>query len=174
MPNAVQTLNKVLQTSSVNSREVYRWEDIHAAMRTVISAPLTSGTEHLLLSMLRFDGRIRLDTSCDVPHRMSAEDMLKSLAVQALAKWTGPTYLLAVRRLQAATTSPGLLSVIRAVIQQMNQPKKPAGDLEVVAETSYVDVPHAQLRLRPLREEGGLTFWADSPIRRREHREQLV
>lgn len=173
MPNAVQLITTVLE-SGPKPDEKYRWPDLHAAMLQVISAPLTSGTEHLLLSILRFDGRIRLDTSYEVPHRMSAEDMLKSLAVQALAKWTGSTYVRAVRRLQASSTSPGLLSVIRAVLRQMNQPKKPAGDLEMVAETSYVDAPGAQLRRRPLREERGLTFWADTPVRRREQREQVA
>jgi hypothetical protein len=169
----MQVLSKVLEGGGTATEE-YRWPELHAAMVSVISAPLTSGMEHLVLSILRFDGRIRLDTHYEVPHRMSAEDMLKSFAVQALAKWTGPTYVRAVRRLQAATTSPGLLSVIRAVLQQMNQPRKPTRALEGVAEASYVDAANAPLRIRPLREERGLTFWADWPVRRREHREQVA
>jgi hypothetical protein len=172
MPNAVQLLTSVLE-SGPKSDEKYRWQDLHAAMLQVISAPLTSGTEHLLLSILRFDGRISLDTSSEVPHRMSTEDMLKSLAVQALARWTGSIYVRALRRLQASTTSPGLLSVVRAVLRQMDQPKKVADSLEAVAETSYAHAPNTPLRIRPLREEWGLTFWADTPVRRREEYEKV-
>jgi hypothetical protein len=173
MPNAVQILTTMLEARP-KPEEKYRWPELHAALVEVISAPLTSGTEHLLLSILRFDGRIRLDTSCDLPHRMSAEDMLKSLAVQALGKWTGSTYIRAVRRLHVSTTSPGLLSVIRAVMKQMNKPKQSVRGLEVVAEARDGDTPTTRLRRRPLREEQGLTYWADTPIKRREQRDKAT
>jgi hypothetical protein len=132
MPNVMQILTTMLEPGPNGAK--YRWPDLHAAMVELISAPLPSGTEQLLLSILRFDGRIHLDTSCEVPHRMSAEDMLKSLAVQALAAWTGSKYLEEVRRLEAATPSPGLLSVIRAVIRKMNKLNSRAEGLEPVAE----------------------------------------
>jgi hypothetical protein len=168
MRNAVQVLTSVLDPGPRPESE-YRWPDLHTAMLQVISVPLTSGTEHLLLSILRFDGHIRLDTSCEVPHRMAAEDMLKSLAVQALAKWTGSTYVRAVKRLQASTISPGLLSVIRALLRQMTTPpKRHAGGVEAVAETAYLGTQSLPCSVRPLREEWGLTFWADVPVRRRE------
>jgi hypothetical protein len=168
MPSALLVLKRVIQPSLTAAKEEYRWEDILAAMRAVISAPLSSGAEHLLLSVLRFDGRIRLDASSEVPHSMPPEDMLKSLAVQALAKWTGPTYVRAMQRLQATATSPALTSVIRAVIQRMGQPRKQTDDLEEVAETSYEDPSNVRLQIRPVRQERGLTFWADRPVRRRE------
>jgi hypothetical protein len=49
---------------------------------------------------------------------MSPENMLKSLAVQALGRWTGADYLPTMRRIEA--TAPVVLSsVIRAVIEKV-------------------------------------------------------
>jgi hypothetical protein len=62
---------------------------------------------------------------------MSPEDMLKSLAVQALAQWTGRAHLAEMQRLQATTTSPALAGIIRAVIQRLGPPRQQTEDLEV-------------------------------------------
>ena len=62
-----------------------------------------------------------------MPHRMSPENMLKSLAIQALGKWTGPTYLMTMQRLQATVRSAALATVIGATIQRMGQAQADAG-----------------------------------------------
>jgi len=166
MASALQVLNQVFKFDALAAKEEFRWEDLHAAMREVISVELSPDAEHLLLAMLRFDGRIRFEASSEIPHSMPPEDMLKSLAVQALAKWTGPRYVLAMRRLQAQAISPALASVIRTVIQRLSQPKKHTGELERVAESSS-EGP-GKIRIRPLLQKQGLTSWADNSVRRRE------
>jgi hypothetical protein len=52
---------------------------------------------------------------------MSPEDMLKSLAIQALGRWTGLAYLLEMRRLQMTTHSSSLSSLVDDVIQKASE-----------------------------------------------------
>jgi hypothetical protein len=49
---------------------------------------------------------------------MSPEEMLKSLAIQALGKWTGLAYLSEMRRVEATASSPVLAGIVRAVIRE--------------------------------------------------------
>jgi hypothetical protein len=171
--------------------EAYRWEDIKEAMWQLISVPPTPEVERVLLSLLRFEGELHLTPSSESPHSMSPEEMLKSLAIQALGKWTGLTYLLEMQRVQATASSPVLAGIAGAVIRQSQQVKKPTGDLqgvvelrvggkvigyglmrmptgdlEEVAESS----PEAPARtvIRPLGQDRGRPFLADRRVRRRE------
>lgn len=146
------------------------WDDVLAAFYGVIAAPFTPRGEALLLAVLRFDGRLDLDAASEIPHSMSPEDMLKSLAVQALGKWTGQLYAPAMKRLQikAEANSPALASVIEAVLSRAAGVTKPEPDLEPVAETRHADPSDAQLRTRLLKREHGHTFLADHPVRRAE------
>jgi hypothetical protein len=95
-----------------------RWNDVRAELLSVASCPLRPEVERLLLDILKFEGELQLDESSEMPHRMSPENMLKSLAVQALARWTGAHYLPTLRRIEA-TAPPALSTVIRAVIQKV-------------------------------------------------------
>ena len=168
MSSAVELLEKAIQAGAVASGDEYRWESLLAAMREVITAPLSAEAERLLLALLRFDGRLRLDAASEFPHSLSPEDMLKSLSVQALAKWTGPTYTREIQKLQATARSPGLISGIKAVLQRLRPLKRKRVDLEQVAEISQEGPSTDRIIRRPLREEAGLTFWADRPGRHRE------
>jgi hypothetical protein len=94
------------------------WSDLMAELLPAISCPLTWQAEGLLLAILRFEGRLRLAVSSDLPHSMPPEDMLKSLAAQALGRWTGPAYLQEMERVRATTQSSSLSSLVRDVIQK--------------------------------------------------------
>src|SRR4051794_27791638 len=83
----------------------YRWEDVMAELLPLITSPLSPDAERLFLEILRFDGRLRLVVSCEMPHSMPPTDMLKSLAVQALAQWTGLDHLHDMLKLQRTTKS---------------------------------------------------------------------
>ena len=63
----------------------FRWTDILAALR-VVAGDGSEDAVALLRRMLDFDGELMLDEESSLPHSMSPEDMLRSLALQALAK----------------------------------------------------------------------------------------
>ncbi len=65
---------------------------------------------------------------------MPPEEMLKSLAVQALAKWTGLTYLTAMQRVEVITPSSALRSVVRAAIHQARTTLPPMPEADAIAE----------------------------------------
>src|SRR5262245_32178972 len=99
---------------------------------------------------------------------MSPEDMLKSLAVQGLGKWTGLTHLLEMQRVEMTARAPALSSVVRAVIQQArlaaqagNQRRVP----EEIAESSPNE-PKKTVR-RPLAKDQGMAFVPGRRIRAR-------
>ena len=123
MTNEHQLLDAALSGSSTAQIE-YHWEDLLMAMQAVISAPMNWDTERVLLAVLRFDGTLRLSESSAFPHSMSPEDMLKSLAAQALGKWTGDTHLIELKRVEATARSPVLASIIRAVIRRLGTVKQ--------------------------------------------------
>jgi hypothetical protein len=114
MRDAMQLLREAVHPAPAQRRR-YRWEEIAAAMDEVIGKGLTPDVEHLLVSILRSDRPVETLPSPDGPHSMPPADMLKSLAVQALADWTGATYAREFRQLQAKRISPALASVVGAV-----------------------------------------------------------
>jgi hypothetical protein len=135
-----------------------RWTDIMLELLPAISSPLTSETERFLVGVLRFQGRLRLTVSSDLPHSMPPENMLKSLAVQALARWTGLAYLHEMRRVQLTTPSPSLASLVRDVI---NKASESALSLtheaaEEVAEASPLEA--MKTVRRQLRKERGMSY----------------
>lgn len=96
----------------------YCWEEVMAELLPLIYSPLTSDVEMLLLEIIRFDGRLRIIESHNMPHSMSPIDMLKSLAVQAIAKWTGFDHLQDILKLQKTTQSSSLASLVNDVISR--------------------------------------------------------
>jgi len=89
-----------------------------AELWPVISSPLTSEGERLLLDIICFEGRLQLAVSSELPHSMPPEDMLKSLAIQALGRWTGLAHLHEMQEVQRTTPSSSLSSLVHDVIQQ--------------------------------------------------------
>jgi hypothetical protein len=93
------------------------WGEMMGELWPIISSPLSSAGERLLLDVIHHNGGLRVAETEELPHSLSPDDMLKSLAVQALARWTRLTYLTDLRRLELTAASSALQDVIRAVIQ---------------------------------------------------------
>jgi hypothetical protein len=106
------------------------WGAVMGELWPVISAPLSPESERFLLAVLHHHGRLRLTETAELPHSLAPEEMLKSLAVQALARWTGLTYLTELQRLELTTPSPALQSTVRAAIQTAKaaRPQEPEAD----------------------------------------------
>jgi len=93
------------------------WGEVMGELWPIISSPLSSAGERLLLDVIRHKGGLRVTNTEELPHSLSPDEMLKSLAVQALARWTRLTYLTELHRLELTAASSALQDVIRAAIQ---------------------------------------------------------
>lgn len=109
---------RVAMARSAEAGDEPRWNDVRAELLSATSHVPLPEVERLLLDVLKFEGELQLDETSEMPHRMSPENMLKSLAVQALTRWTGAHYLPTMRRIEA-TAAPALATVIRSVIQKL-------------------------------------------------------
>jgi hypothetical protein len=118
MSDASRFLESAIAAHPV-ARAEYRWQDLMGAMQAVISAPPDPEAERTLLSVLRSEGTIHLGEGSEGPHSMPPEDMLRSLAIQALTRWTGPAHLEEMRRVEATTPSSALRSIVRDAIRQV-------------------------------------------------------
>jgi hypothetical protein len=134
MTMAIQLLNQTVSEVPSN-RSVYRWEDLRAAIEAVAASDsLGWEAERVLLRVVRFEGELRLSEESELPHSMSPEEMLKSVAIQTLVRRTGLTHLRELQRVEATAASPVLASIVRATILTVSPPKMPASELEVIAE----------------------------------------
>jgi hypothetical protein len=146
-----------------------QWGELMMELWPVISSPLTWEGERLLLDLIRFEGRLRLAVSSEMPHSMPPEDMLKSLAIQALARWTGLAHLREMQRVQLATQSSSLASLVGDVIQKARASCSAARGrpaTEEIAESS----PRATSKTlaRNLEKDHGMSFFPGRRIRSRE------
>jgi hypothetical protein len=157
MSAAFQALKSAMAVGPAGQER--RWEDLMADLWPVISSPLTWEGERLLLDVIRFEGRLRLVESSEMPHSMPPEDMLKSLAIQALARWTGLAHLHEMQRVQLTTPSSSLASLVGDVIQKARE-TRPAvrshAAPEEIAESSP-DVASKTVA-RPLETDRGMLF----------------
>lgn len=111
---AVAELYDALKGSAASRAR--RWGDIRHCL-SVASTNMTPEDERLMLAIMRFDGELLLDGTSAMPHRMSPESMLKSLAAQALGRATGLAYRREMEEL-LASASPPLACMVRGVIQR--------------------------------------------------------
>ena len=84
------------------------WGEVMGELWPIISSPLSSDGERLLLDIIKHHGRLCLTETAELPHSLPPEEMLKSLAVQGLARWTRLTYLTELQRLELTASSPAL------------------------------------------------------------------
>jgi hypothetical protein len=152
----------------------FLWQDLFAAMISVSSGPLDPDAENTLLRILRFDGRMPLSASSDMPHSMMPVEMLKSLALQALGRCTGPTYLRLMERIQATAASPALASTAKAVIHQarLATPRDTEWEnIDEVFEEFQIETDAQPSRMVPtvirhmVARDRGLTYLTDQRIR---------
>jgi hypothetical protein len=120
MQNPLQFLNHVLAPNG-QLEEPYSWDDLLSAMQEVTSSEPSGEVESVLLAALRFEGRFNLTATSSRPHRLSPEDMVKSLAIQAFGKWGCTPYLAEIQRIESTARSPGLASVARATVQRLQR-----------------------------------------------------
>jgi hypothetical protein len=71
-----------------------------------------------MLKAIQFGGelRIAIDDVSELPHGLTPEEMIRSLAAQTLGAWTGCQYRPTLLRVAATVTSATLVSIIEAVI----------------------------------------------------------
>jgi hypothetical protein len=130
------------------TKSEYRWEDFLDVVEAVFAGPFDWEAEKVMLAVLRFDGRLQFSESSELPHSMPPEDMLKSFAIQWLAKETGLIHLLEMQRVEATATSPALASIVRAAIRGTTPPKLPARQFQVIPEIR--SVPRHEVVIGPL------------------------
>lgn len=133
MTPEIQLLTQAITPIHAPQQEI-NWKRLLKAIRSVISKPLNWETERILLEIMRFDGRINLTSDSSVPHSLSPEDMLKSLAAQALGRWTGLTHIYELQRLEVTTASPVLASILGGVIRKAQTSKLSESDSEPIEE----------------------------------------
>lgn len=132
MPFSVEFLNLAMGlTPGMNPT----WGELMSDLWPLISTPLSAEGERILLRILQFDGRLRLEVTSDLPHSMTPEEMLKSLSIQALTKWTGLTYLSPIQRIELLTPSAPLQFTARAAIQQARSTIPSVPRIEAVSES---------------------------------------
>ena len=103
----------------MSDEPLLRWPDLMAALHSLCRAPLTPDSESLLVDLLHFDGTPELDPDTEFPHSMSPYEILQSVAMQALARYTGPRYLAAFDHLRVSAHSPCLRSIAQSVINSL-------------------------------------------------------
>jgi len=156
--------------ASPPARQPPGWYDVMLELLPVISSPLTPETERLLVGIVRFEGRLRLTVSSEMPHSMPPEDMLKSIAIQALARWTGLAYIHEMRRVHLTPPSPSFASLVRDVIQKASE-ARPAPPHEVAESSPLVA---SQTVARPLEKDQGMSFVPGRRVRVRNREQELV
>ena len=160
-------LEKIFGSDDTSSQEEVEWLELLTAMEKLVSAPLTSIGEHLLVRILRFEGSIRLSHTSDGPHAMSPTDMLKSLSLQGLAKWTGSTYLLAMERVKLVAGYSPLAAIASKVIKSVKSLKRTPIDREEIETLTMIDSERSKRSFpESVKREKGLTYLPDRRIRR--------
>jgi len=89
------------------------WERLRAALRQVTAAP-SRQSESVLRALLGRDFQVRLETGSEAPHAMSAEDMLRSEAIQALSRWNRSRHRDVIAGAGRRSSSPLLAEIARA------------------------------------------------------------
>ena len=110
------------------------WGDVMGELWPIISSPLSLDGERLLLDIIKHHGRLCLTETAELPHSLPPEEMLKSLAVQALARWTRLTYLTELQRLELTASSQALRSTVRAVIETARAARQRDADADAISE----------------------------------------
>lgn len=138
MSSSFPMLNRAMGVVSGTGVEP-TWGEVMQELWPVISSPLSPAGERLLLEVIHHNGSLCFNRTDELPHSLSPEEMLKSLAVQALARWTRLTYLTELRRLEIIAQSSALKDVIRAVIQMAMAARSEAIEADAISEQEPSD-----------------------------------
>lgn len=158
MTTALKALKMAMETCVAAGQEP-SWEEVIADLWPLLSAPVTSEGERALLDVVRFEGQLTLSESSEFPHSMTPEDMLKSICIQALAKWTGLAHIREMQRVRLTTQSSSLSSLVGDVIEKARRDLllRPARvDADEIADGFSDETKN--LEPRPLGRERGMTY----------------
>ena len=119
MSDSMKLIKELLSPEIVEEKE-FMWLEIVAAMEDITETQ-TKEVEEILVNLLEFEGQIGLAPQSDVPGIMSPENMLKSLAIQILSKWTGRKHLKAFEKLASTTESITLAEIAKIIIERLGR-----------------------------------------------------
>jgi hypothetical protein len=109
MSKAHQHLRRLLAGGLIEGRRP-RWTHALWLMKTV-GDQRSPESEALLREVALFDGKFLLDEEAGLPHAMSPEDMLRSIAAQTLAGWDRRRHRDVIRHV-SKTAGSGLAAAI--------------------------------------------------------------
>jgi hypothetical protein len=145
MPSCFLALKRAMGNAEASGPEP-SWGEVMVELWPAISSPLSADSERLLLEVIRHNGGLHLTDTAEVPHSMPPDEMLKSLAVQALVRWTRLTYLAELQRLELTSSSPALQSTVRAVIQTAKAARPQDAEADAISEEEpAVDEPEEEM-----------------------------
>ena len=133
MPASFLALKRAMGAVGVTGPQP-SWGEVMGELWPVISSPLSADGERLLLEVIHHHGQLRLTETAELPHSLPPDEMLKSLAVQALARWTRLTYLTDLQCLELTASSPALQSTVRAVIQTAKTARPQEAEVDAISE----------------------------------------
>ena len=93
----------------------YHWHHVLGALHAVCAEP-SPESEAVLRRVAAFEGRYRLDPEAGLPHAMSPEDLLRSLAVQTLAQWDRERHRDVIARAAELSDSDHVAAIARSVL----------------------------------------------------------
>lgn len=128
LADSIKLVNEIL-SPKILKKKSFLWQDIGTSL-SKISTIHTKETEEILVSLLEFEGELKLASKSDIPGLMSPEDMLKSIAIQSLTKWTGQKYLSTIKKIYKSTQSAALAEIARVSVEKVG------GDLEITTNSS--------------------------------------
>lgn len=109
MSKAHQHLRRLLAGGLIEGRRP-KWTHALWLMKTV-GDERSPESEALMREVALFDGKFLLDEEAGLPHSMSPEDMLRSIAAQTLAGWDRRRHRDVIRHV-SKTAGPGLAAAI--------------------------------------------------------------
>lgn len=93
----------------------YHWHHVLGALHAVCAEPSPESVE-VLRRVAVFEGRYRLDEEAGLPHAMSPEDLLRSLAVQTLAQWDRERHRDVIARAAELSDSEHVAAIARSAL----------------------------------------------------------
>ena len=97
MSEAHEHLRRMMAGTPDQEGQRYQWPHVLAMLQQVRTEP-SADSEDVLRALAQYEGRLLLDEEAGLPHSMSPEDLLRSLAVQTLGQWNAARHADAIRR----------------------------------------------------------------------------
>jgi hypothetical protein len=111
MARAHEHLERMLTGTGPGSQP-YTWQHVLGALQAVCGER-SSESEAVLRKAASYEGRCQLDEGAGLPHSMSPEDLLRSIAVQSLAEWDRNRHRDVIARAAALADSEHVAAIAR-------------------------------------------------------------